>query len=453
MTSIESRSYCRVVVIAPSTRVDLALPADLALIDLLPMLLQYAGETHDDGGGRHGGWKLMRVGHGELDGGRTLRSLDIADGEVLRLAPREERTIVPVFDDIVDAIATTRRENINTRSVNPGLGAGVIVAAMVAAAFTLAARTPSSADAYIAGGVALALLGLATATMKGTGERVVATAAAAGGLPFMLICGLNAVSGGYGRWGLLLGASLALVYSLSSVLALGTGIVVFAATATTSLLTALSALIAGLTHVDPVRVVAGTIAVALAALSLLPRLAVRLARLPLATVPTSSEDLAATDDVGDIDDVTARARLAGEYLTGTQIGCAVTVSFSAMLLGVHATVLSLALAGTAVAAMALRARSVAGLGGRIALIGSAGLSGVVAAVVVTFEHRDADGIGLLICELAIGLVALVVATARARRRPSPSTMRLVDFFEAALVIAVLPLAAGVMELYSALRHL
>ena len=124
MTSIESRSYCRVVVIAPSTRVDLALPADVPIIDLLPMLLQYAGELRDDGGGQHGGWKLVRVGYGELDGGRTLRSLDVADGEVLRLAAREERDVVPVFDDIVDAIAAARRDRINTRSVNPGLGAG-----------------------------------------------------------------------------------------------------------------------------------------------------------------------------------------------------------------------------------------------------------------------------------------------------------------------------------------
>ncbi len=141
MTSIESRSYCRVVVIAPSTRVDLALPADVPIIDLLPMLLQYAGELRDDGGGQHGGWKLVRVGHGELDGGRTLRSLDVADGEVLRLAAREERDVVPVFDDIVDAIAAARRDRINTRSVNPGLGAAVVVAAMAVGALTLLYRS------------------------------------------------------------------------------------------------------------------------------------------------------------------------------------------------------------------------------------------------------------------------------------------------------------------------
>jgi type VII secretion integral membrane protein EccD len=205
--------------------------------------------------------------------------------------------------------------------------------------------------------------------------------------------------------------------------------------------------------VSPVRVVAGTIAVALAGLSILPRLAVRLARLPLATVPTTSEDLEATDDVGDIDDVSARARLAGEYLTGTQIGCGLTVGFSALVLAVHASVLSIALAATAAVAMALRARSIAGLGGRIALVGSSAASGLVAVVVLVLANRDGNGIGLLIVELAVGALALLVTTAGSRRRISPPTLRLIDFFESAVVIAVLPLAVGVMGLYTVLRQL
>jgi type VII secretion integral membrane protein EccD len=453
MTSIESRSYCRVVVIAPSTRVDLALPADVPIIDLLPMLLQYAGESHDDGGGRHGGWKLERVGHGELDGGRTLRSLDVADGEVLRLVGREQQTVAPVFDDIVDAIATERRSRIDARSINPGVGAGAIVAAMTAAALTLLFREVSVADAYVAGAAALALLGLATATMKGVGDRIVATATATAGVPFAVICGLDAVPDGIGRWGVLLGASLALVYTLVAALALGTGTVVFSAIATTALLTAGSALVGGLSHVTPVRVVAGTIAVALAALSMLPRLAVRLARLPLATVPTSSEELQSTDDMGDIDDVTARARVAGEYLTGTQIGCAATIGFCAMALAVHASPLSVALAATAVAAMALRARSVAGLGARVALVVSAVASGLLAAVVLVLGRRDGNGVGLLVVEFAAGLLALLLSTSGRRRRVSPQTLRLIDFVEAAVVVAVVPLAVGVMGLYSVLRHL
>lgn len=458
MTSIESRSYCRVVVIAPSTRVDLALPADVALIDLLPTLLQYAGEARDDGGASHGGWKLLRVGHGELDGGRTLRSLDVIDGEVLRLVPREEESVAPVFDDIVDAIATTRRDRINARSVNPGLGAAVIVTTMAVVALAVYTRgvspvKASAVNAYISGAIALALLGLATAIAQGYRDRIIATATAASGIPLTVVCGVNAVPGAPGHWGLLVGASIALVYSLAAMLALGTGTVVFAATATTSLFVALSALVAGLGRLDAIPVIAGTIAVALAALSVLPRLAVRLARLPLTIVPTTSEDLQESDEMDDVSDVTARARLAGEYLAGTQIGCAATVGFCAMVLGAHLGALAVALAATAVVAMALRARSVASLGARIALIGSAVLSGLAAAVLVINSGREGDGIVLLGVLLGLGAVTLVIATARDRRRVSPPTMRLVDFFEAGVVIAVLPLAVGVMGLYDLLRHL
>ncbi len=457
MTSIESRSYCRVVVIAPSTRVDLALPADVPIIDLLPMLLQYTGEAREDGGGTHGGWKLVRVGHGdrsEMEGGRTLRSLDVADGEVLRLTGREDRTIVPVFDDIVDAIATTRRDRINARSINPGVGAAVFVAAMVAAAFTLFLRGRTYVDAYIAGAVALALLGLGTAAMKGVGERIVASATAASGVLFAFVCGLNAVPGDYGRWGVLLGATLGLVYSLAAALALGTGTMVFASSAIMSFFAAGSALVGGLTHVSVSRIVAGTIAVALAALSVLPRLSVRLARLPLATVPTTSEELSETDDIGDINDVSARARVAGEYLTGTQIGCAVTIAFSGVvLLADRPSKLAVALAATALVAMALRARSVAGLGARIALVGSAAACGFVAAIDAALTRRAGSGLVLLSVELGVGALTLILSTARTRRRPSPQTLRLIDFFEAAVVVAVLPLAVGVMGLYSLLRQL
>ncbi len=47
----------------------------------------------------------------------------------------------------------------------------------------------------------------------------------------------------------------------------------------------------------------------------------------------------------------------------------------------------------------------------------------------------------------------MLTTSGSRRRPSPQTLRLIDFFEAAVVVAVLPLAVGVMGLYGVLRSL
>ena len=53
--------FSRVTVVAPNTRIDLALPADVAVADLLPMLLEMAREASTDGGSRHGGWCLSLI--------------------------------------------------------------------------------------------------------------------------------------------------------------------------------------------------------------------------------------------------------------------------------------------------------------------------------------------------------------------------------------------------------
>lgn len=453
MTGIESRSYCRVAVVAPNTRVDLALPVDIPIIDLLPALLEYTGEVHDDGGGQHAGWQLSRIGHGELDGGRTLRSLDVVDGEVLRLTPRESRTPPPLFDDIVDAIASAQRQRLNRRSANPGIGAAAIIAAFAAGAVTMFYRSGKVSDAYLCGAIALALLGIGTAVAKGARSRVIGTAITASGIPYALLCGLIAVPGNFGHWGLLLGCALAVGYSLAALLALGTGAAVWAAATTAGILGGLSALVAGLLHEHAIHVVAGTIAVALGALGYLPRIAIRLAHLPLGTVPTTSAELAEQDDLGDLDDVTAKARVASEYLLGALIGCAGVVAFTAVVLAHAATAESVALAAVAVTAMALRARTTPGLGARIALLSSALAGGLFASAAVVYLGRQGDGTGLLAADLAVGLLAIFVTAVVPRTQVSPQSLRLIDFFESGLLIAVLPLAVGVMGLYSTLRHL
>ncbi|WP_369799365.1 EsaB/YukD family protein [Micromonospora sp. M42] len=86
---------------------DLALPSDVPLADLLPTLLRYAGEDLADEGVRHGGWALSRLGGQPLDGGRTAAQLGVRDGEVLYFNPRAATAPEIVFDDVVDAVATS----------------------------------------------------------------------------------------------------------------------------------------------------------------------------------------------------------------------------------------------------------------------------------------------------------------------------------------------------------
>src|SRR5919112_14097 len=77
--------FSRVTVVAPRTRIDLALPSDVAVANLLPMLLKMAGESTADGGSRHGGWCLAKLGGDVIDPERPLNSLGVVDGDLLQL--------------------------------------------------------------------------------------------------------------------------------------------------------------------------------------------------------------------------------------------------------------------------------------------------------------------------------------------------------------------------------
>src|SRR5215813_4026629 len=111
----------RVTIVAPRSRVDLALPSDVPLADLLPVLLNFAGldaraaasdgrpraeSGASDDAGRRNGWSLSRLGGGELDSSFTPAQLEVRDGELLYLRPRGDEVPVTVFDDLVDALAT-----------------------------------------------------------------------------------------------------------------------------------------------------------------------------------------------------------------------------------------------------------------------------------------------------------------------------------------------------------
>lgn len=452
MTLAEAKAYARVVVVAPRTRVDLALPVDVPVVDLLPLLLEMVGERGDDGGGQHGGWQLTLLGGGELPHDRTLRSLDVVDGTALHLAPREAGAAPPVFDDVVDAIATTVRAGMSTRSTNPAAGAAGALVGLLVAAVTLLYRGHGTVNTYLAVAGALVPLAVGAAIARGPGQRVIAACVAAGGLPFAFVAGVDIVPGVVGRSSALLGFALVLLYSLLALPVLGTGTVVFVSSAVIGLFGSGASLVATAWPVRPLYCAAGACALGVAALSVLPWVVVRLARLPLPFVPTTSAELRRSDDL-DLEDVTARARLADEYLNGSYVGCSAVIVFSAVIVALHASVLALLLAGACGAALLLRMRSITGLVPRAAMV-SAALAGALfggVGAVTTGAARPTSALFVAAVAIAAGSVLLSVVLPRVR--VSPVMVRFVDFVESFVLIAILPLAAGVMNLYSFMRHL
>ncbi|MGP3985812.1 type VII secretion integral membrane protein EccD [Streptomyces sp. 3N207] len=107
MSDTQTAGLCRLTVRAPEKSIDLAVPSDVPVADLLPAVLGYGGDDLAEAGIDHGGWVLQRLGAEPMDEERTLDSYDLRDGETLYLRPRTEALPEVHLDDLVDGISTT----------------------------------------------------------------------------------------------------------------------------------------------------------------------------------------------------------------------------------------------------------------------------------------------------------------------------------------------------------
>ncbi|MBW4716001.1 type VII secretion integral membrane protein EccD [Saccharothrix obliqua] len=454
--------FSRVTVVAPRTRIDVALPADVAVADLLPMLLDMAKEATPDGGVRHGGWALAKLGDSPLDPARTLASLGVVDGELLQLRKRNENPPPPLYDDVVDAIAESDPDSFRpwTKDTARRYGhlAGALALIMAAVAVLLSGPLVGGSglwpaiSAGVAAVVALAAGAVIARSYDATGTGVLI--AAAGGLPMAYVAGLYTVPGAIGRPNLLLASVLVLIFAAAAILLIGRGITVFIAAATAGALSGLAFLIGIFVDHPVVGIAAATAAVSLAALSALPRLTIQLAKLPLPTVPGSAEDLKEDTGFPEYAVIERRTANAHEYLTGMIIGCGGIAAVFSVIAAGDGTVFGPILAVVVALVLLLRGRAYANGAQAVALLAS----GMVAAagvlvgwlVEATPDNRLLFVFGTLVL---VGAAALVLGVIFPGQKFSPVLRRTVDVLEAILIAAVLPLALAVMDLYVAMRQL
>ncbi|MGL5862349.1 MAG: EsaB/YukD family protein, partial [Phycicoccus sp.] len=95
----------RVTVVTPQTRVDLALPLQATIAEVVLQVVSLVGSDEADPEAAAGGWLLSRLGDRPFVSGRSVGATDIADGDVLYLARRSDRLPPVLFDDVVDAVA------------------------------------------------------------------------------------------------------------------------------------------------------------------------------------------------------------------------------------------------------------------------------------------------------------------------------------------------------------
>lgn len=436
----------RVTVVAPRARLDVALPLECTVGELIPQLVRLAGAQPQPPGDSPG-WGLARVGEHPLAPGLTVTAAAVADGEVLHLRPRARYEAPLLFDDVVDAIASAAETRRGAWRPRVGRRLAIAVAMVLFLGCTLLVLTAlsgSPAAPITTGVVAVALLLLGGALARARGDADAGAACAGVGVVAALLAGLVALDS------LPVGLGAATLAAALAAVLVGHRFAAFVAAATATGLGALGSAVVVLFDVAPVDVAAVGAVVVTALGAMAPMISLRLARLPLPRVPADMEQFRADERPALGADVLDQTSAAAEMLTGLVSALGAVVAGGCLVLLGSDSVWAQVLAGLLGLAWVLRSRSYAGAMQRVAPV-VAGL--VVLAGLVLRLASDADTNRLL--AFAAGMVVLAAACLWyaervVRGEHSPSRARWLDVLEYLVLIALLPVAGAIVGVYSAL---
>ncbi len=460
MTSTVNAELSRVTIVAPTTRVDLALPANVPLADLLPTLLRLADEELADDGAAQGGWVLSRLGGRMLDSGRTAGQLDIRDGEVLYFPRRSAVADDMVFDDVVDAVATATQARAGRwqTSGTRGFALAVATLALLGGAAAVFFAGGSAVIASIVGLVAaLGLVATAAVLARAFGDSQASVVLGVVALAYATVGGLLLLAGSrswhhLGAPDVLVGASALITFAVIATVATGEATGLFVGASGAGLALVIGSAVCLMFGVPPAAGAAVVGALAFALLPALPMFAYRLARLPIPSVPSGPADLKADAETVDGRLILARSDRAEEILTGLIGTVALIVLGAQVALAFDGGVAGLLLCSVLALLLMLRARPMTGRRQRLIVLiaGVIGSSFAVAALIGASSPVIRVAVipaGLLLVSIA----ALVYGLAVAGRRISPLWGRTLDVIEIVLIVAVIPLACWVCGAYGWVR--
>jgi type VII secretion integral membrane protein EccD len=448
-------------VVTPQARVDVALPLQSTVAELVPQLVRLSN-AQPQPGSDGSGWLLTKLGGAPLSPGLTVSAAGLRDGDVIYLSPREGRAPTMLFDDVVDAIASATEASPGAwqprtaRLVAIAAGA----AALLGATLLLFAYLSGRAAAPAAGtAVALVLLLVGTALSRGNGDADAGAACATVGLVAAAMAGMSALAPHHawslGAGPLALGLAAVAAYGVLAVTLVGEWSSWLASLALSAGLGTVTAAVVSLTGATPAAAAAVLAVVATVLTPAAPMIAMRLARLPMPEVPADIESFQSSDGpaIGpDVFGQTAAAQRILASLLGA-LGLVVVGSVVVLLHGDRPD--QAALAGLLGLAWLLRSRSYATTLQRVVLLAAGMLSlAWLAAWLATGHHGNMVAGGA--AALAVGgLTSLGYAgraATRARRRRSPYLARLMDTAEFLSVLALFPLAGLVLNLYEYIKN-
>lgn len=476
--------WVRVGVLTPRGRVDLALPADVAVAELVPMVLELiaereapgtgarSGAAPGRGAGRGGGvpqpWRFCGPAGGPLPVEATLAGLGVLDGELLHLGPRRDPLPLPVFDDPADALAASVRESAGGDPMAHWAGplAALAVATAAAAVLATVRSVPGAGATAVVVAVALAVVGAGAALLQcartladdGPGPEddepgdpspwFDAQACALAAVPPAAAIGLLALPAPVGAGHVLLASAAAGLAAVcgQAILRVVSAPLLAVAVAAPAVAGAAAARLALDAPVPAVA--AGLTALALAVGPLLPRIALRLGGVPDPAVPGDLDEMSRADTPAlSGPEMAERAALARGLFAGLSAPAALLAAGGAVVAASGGGWTSSVLVAVTVAVLLLRARAFAEAAPARVLGSAAVLATVGAAVPVALSQ---GATGRLLVAAGLGLAVLVAARTTTGTL-SPVGRRTLDILELLLTAAAIPAALAAMGLFALVR--
>ncbi|MEU6991429.1 type VII secretion integral membrane protein EccD [Streptomyces sp. NPDC046465] len=469
-----SFGFCRITIVAPDSRIDVALPDDVPVADIYPEILRLSRQSPAEGAPV--GYHLVRRDGTVLESARTFAAQRILDGELLTLRPFSESLPPAVFDDVSEVVASavTRDRVLWTDDLTRGAGliGGTVLSALLAyVAWAAAPRHDMHGLPGILAAVAgILLLTLAAVRARVYDDRSSALALGLGALPNVAVAGsglLPAADGqGVGRLQLLLACAAVLTASVILGMLSPRGDGPFVAFVFASAVGLFATFLAALWQLEPVETAALCSPFAVGALAFLPGLSMRFARLPIGFEPphgtrgSYGADTAPQEPV-DAERIAAQARRGQELLVGLVGGCAVVVIGSTAVLALSDDTWGQALALATGVAMLLRAH----LFRYTAQVAAALAAGLVALVLLGIGlcldlPAAAAGDSAALDVRTVWLVAAIAVTAAlvtgiglvaSRTGVAPFWGRFLEIAETFVLLTLVPLTLAVFDVYAKAR--
>lgn len=429
-------SVIRVSVVSEGRRLDVGIPSQVAIIELLPGFARTLGVL--DPSLTHGGYALQRADGSTLDPSLTCGQQGVRDGDILTLV-RGVRLVQPkVYDDVVETVidATSTQNRPWTARDHSRTALAISLCLVGLAALVLVLSGGSGPLGWVVAAGAAVLLAVTGIVLGRLGQP---EASAGIGIAAAVLAGVaglqfgQTLSAELWSWPLVLGGGAAAVI----------GVICFATSSPREphlvpvvfgVVIAIPAMLVATLGFEPIVPTAILIALAGSIVGLIPWLALSSVRIPIVT-PQNDQEIFATPPTIDAGAISKQVATGRRVALAIRIGLAVAV-LAATPLVAGSGPWGAALAALAFASMMFPSRQTFSRIGVFAImaIGAVGL--VVTGVTVALGQPELHPTLLIVLFVTIAvLVTVTLLSPRAR----PGLTRLADIAELVVVASLLPL--------------